>query len=186
MRVILICFANTCRSPVAESLLREMLINEPSVEICSRGLAGGPGETPELMIQALRAASLQLSSVSGETLQRDEARAADLLLFMERRLLRDAVVNDPVLWPVSFTLKEFARRGFANPPERTHERFSEWVALLHSTRHREELLGVDSLDDVQDPGLTGDEVQFTAMIESLRHDVAKVAPLLSGWSSTTV
>ncbi len=185
MKVLLVCFANTCRSPVAESLLKELLGHDGDIEIHSRGVAGGTGETPAPMALALESAGLQLSGDLGQPLVRAEARDADLLLFMERRLLRDAVVTDPTLWPKSFTLREFARRGIVNPPQRDMESFEQWRTLLHSTRNREELLGTDTLDDVADPGLNGDQEQFAQMITELRVDVAKVAPLLTGWRATS-
>ena len=184
MKVLIVCFANTCRSPVAEALLRESLESESTIEIASRGLAGGTGVTPEAMARALESARVELSAQGGLALERDEARAADLLLFMERRLLRDAVVMDPQLWPRSFTLREFARRGWLNPPEPEIETFEQWRHLLHSTRTREELLGTDVSDDVVDPGLSGDESAFSAMIAELRDDVGRIAPLLTGWRSS--
>jgi protein-tyrosine phosphatase len=185
MKVLLICFANTCRSPVAEVLLSQMLSAETNFEISSRGMAGGPGDTPESMQRALQTAGLQLLGERGQPLTKQEARGADLLLFMERRLLRDGVVTDPSLWPKSFTLREFARRGLNNPPQLDTESFEQWRALLHSTRSREELLGTDTIDDVEDPGLSGSEEDFNEMIRTLTRDVANVAALLRGWSATS-
>jgi protein-tyrosine phosphatase len=183
MRVLLVCFANTCRSPVAEALLVRALAHE-DVEVASRGLAGGSGATPPALATALAAAGLQLGDDSGTVLERDDARSADLLLFMERRLLRDAVVNDPVLWPRSFTLREFARRALEHPPRPDQGDFTQWLAALHAGRRREDLLGSDGLDDVADPGLGGDEAQFVDMIDQLNDVVGRVAPFLMGWSAS--
>jgi protein-tyrosine phosphatase len=182
--VIIVCLANTCRSPVAEALLRDQLRGDPTVDVISRGLAGGPGETPPALEAALAEARVQIGSGSGLALERDEARTADLVLFMERRLLREAVVSDPLIWPHSFTLREFARRGAQFSPDPEIESFEQWRHLLHEGRSREELLGNDPGDDVPDPGLGADQWGFAQMIEALRADVAKVAPLLSGWRSS--
>jgi protein-tyrosine phosphatase len=179
-----VCFANTCRSPVAESLLRSALRGDPSVEVASRGLAGGAGDTPANLALALEDAGVTLEADAGLALGRDEARSADLLLFMERRLLREAVVQDPQIWPMSFTLREFSRRAVLNPPERQHETFDQWRHVLHTSRHREELLGNDRSDDIFDPGLDSDQAAYSEMIEALRTEVGRVAPLLIGWHSS--
>ncbi len=180
MRVGIICFANTCRSPVAESLLVRLLAGEDGVEVFSRGVAGGPGSTPEPMTKALEQHGLSLVSVSGEQLASNDLDA-DLYLFMERAILRDAVVRNPALWPRSFTMREFARRAQLNPPDRDAESFAEWLAVVHGTRRREELLGVDSADDVRDPGLGGDLQAFSDMISELELLSHKVAQFLIGW-----
>ena len=182
MRVGVICFANTCRSPVAESFLVRFLAGEDGIEIFSRGVAGGPGSTPTSMAQALAQRNLSLVSASGEFLGSDDLDA-DLYLFMERAILREAVVRNPSLWPRSFTMREFARRAQLNPPERDNESFSEWLTILHGTRRREELLGTDHEDDVRDPGLGGDVEAFDVMISDLELLSHKVAEFLTGWRS---
>ena len=80
-------------------------------------------------------------------------------------------------------MREFARRAQLNPPERDSETFAEWLAVVHGTRRREELLGTDSDDDVRDPGLGGDLEAFNAMISELKLLSHKVAQLLTGWPS---
>lgn len=180
MRVAVVCFANTCRSPVAEAYLARFLTGESGVTVFSRGVAGGPGYTPEAMQEALGARGLALISQSGERLVTDDLDA-DLYLFMERAILREAVVRHPALWPRSFTMREFARRAQLNPPQPASESFGEWLDLLHSTRTRDELLGIDPLDDVSDPGLGGDVVSFETMIDELESLSHKVAQFLIGW-----
>jgi len=180
VRVGIVCFANTCRSPVAETLLVRLLAEQNGIEIFSRGVAGGPGNTPEPMALALAHHGLALVSPSGEQLSSDDLQA-DLYLFMERAILRDAVVRNPSLWPKSFTMREFARRAQLNPPQRDSESFAEWLAVIHGTRRREELLGTDSSDDVRDPGLGGDLEAFSAMIVELELLSHKVAQFLIGW-----
>jgi hypothetical protein len=134
------------------------------------------------MVQALAQYGLSLVSVSGEQLVNDDLNA-DLYLFMERSILREAVVRNPSMWPKSFTMREFARRAQLNPPERDSETFTEWLAVVHGTRRREELLGIDSEDDVLDPGLGGDLEAFSAMINELELLSHKVAQFLTGWQS---
>jgi len=184
VKILLVCFANTCRSPVAEALLSAEVSQDRHVEVVSRGIAGGPGTTPPALERALLDAGVTIKVPSGQVLQRDDARAADLLLFVERRLLREAVVTDPSLWPRSFTLREFARRATINPPSRDEESFAQWLSVVHATRRREELLDDDDTEDVADPGLEGTEDDFATMIGELRADVARVAPFVVSWPAS--
>ena len=185
IKVIVVCFANTCRSPVAESLLRRDLAHVDDVQVSSRGVAGGQGTTPDALAEILVTRHLVLGEPRGVVLVRDEARAADLLLFAERRLLRESVVTDPSLWPKSFTLREFARRSMINPPDATDAHFAAWLAVLHAGRSRDELLGDNELDDVSDPGLAGTSEEFAQMIDDLESVVGKIMPVLIGWSTTS-
>jgi hypothetical protein len=125
-----------------------------------------------------------LQSISGERLS-DEPRDGDLYLFMERALLREAVVAQPSLWTKSFTLREFARRAQLNPPERNAEDFSAWLGVLHSSRSRQDLMGEDPIDDVDDPGLRGDVAEFTTMVDELQALCRRIAPFLTDWSTST-
>lgn len=184
MKVLVVCFANTCRSPVAETLLAQKLAHEPGVIVASKGLEGGPGLTPGPMTQALSAAGLSLISPSGERFDRADVEA-DLFLFLERSLLREGVVNFPVIWARSFTMREFARRAQLNPPDPTQETFAQWTTYLDSTRDRAELLGLNADDDVLDPGLGGDQAAFAEMIRDLDELTTKIAPFLSGWTTAT-
>lgn len=183
MKIVVVCFANTCRSPVAEALLTEAVMSDSTVVVASKGLAGGDGSTPAALAEVLDARGVALRSPSGERLG-GESDDADLLLFMERPLLREAVVTQPALWPRSFTFREFARRAQLNPPNRSSETFAEWVGVLHASRTRQELLGEEPRDDVADPGLWGDGPAFEAMVDELAALSKKVAPFLIGWSTS--
>lgn len=183
MKVVVVCFANTCRSPVAEALLAEAVHSDPTVQVSSKGLAGGDGTTPTALSEVLASRGLVLASASGERFG-EESHDADLVLFMERALLREAVVSRPALWPRSFTFREFARRAQLNPPSRDAETFGEWVGVLHATRTRHELLGEEPRDDVEDPGLWGDVAAFETMVDELAAVSLKVAPFLIGWSTS--
>lgn len=183
MNVVVICFANTCRSPVAEAFLAAATSGDPSVNVSSKGLAGGDGSTPEALVEVLAARGVTLPPTSGERLGA-ESENADLLLFMERSLLREAVVARPALWPRSFTMREFARRAQLNPPDPTSESFAQWLAILHATRRRDELLGDDPSDDVHDPGLRGEGHEFEAMVDGLAGLTSRIAPFLIGWSTS--
>jgi len=182
VNVLVVCFANTCRSPVVEAFLARGFGPDTPIAVRSQGLAGGSGATPEALATALTAKGLALASAPGERLTREATHDADLVLFLERALLREVVVADPSIWPKSFTLREFARRGWLNPPAPDVESFEEWRALLHAQRQRTDLLGSDASDDVSDPGLQGSVEAFEAMIDAIAPDCRKVVALLSAWT----
>jgi protein-tyrosine-phosphatase len=184
VKVMIVCFANTCRSPSAEALLAKYLGPNSDVELSSRGLAGGPGDMPDALVRALHDRELELQSPAGERFDPHEGLACDLLLFADRSLLREAVVREPRLWPRAFTWREFARRGWLNPPRPLDEDFGQWVSLLHSSRNRNELLGESSDDDVHDPGLGGTYESYLGMVDSLAREARQIAELLSAWSTS--
>jgi len=70
---------------------------------------------------------------------------------MTRELLRTMVVDLPEVWPRSFTLLELCRRGATVAPAAGGETMAEWVARVHATRDRTELVSLDEVDDLRDP-----------------------------------
>jgi protein-tyrosine-phosphatase len=180
--VEVVCFANTCRSPAAATMLQNFLTGS-DIAVLSSGLAGGPGTLPAALEEALAERSLVLRAPAGAVFDPRAARISDVVLFADRGLLRDAVVREPSLWPSSFTIREFARRGWLNPPDPTTETFEQWRQHLHSLRDRRELLGTSTEDDVADPGLGGTVADYRQMLAELEPLMRRIASLLSAWSS---
>lgn len=182
MRVLLVCFANVCRSPAAAALLERATNGE--VTAVSRGLAGGPDIVPEPLLAALAAADVEVRRPVGVRLDPSDVASAQLCLFMERRILREVVVAEPGCWPRAFTLREFARRALESPPTEDDATFARWLARVHRGRSSEQLLGSDPGDDVLDPGLGADEAAYATMIAQLRATTSAIAPFLTSWPST--
>jgi protein-tyrosine-phosphatase len=183
VRVLFVCFANICRSPVAAATLSRD--SRGAVDVVSRGLAGGPDDLPGPLASALESAGLAVSRPVGVALTPADVAAADVCLFMERRLLREVVVAEPTSWPRSFTLREFARRAMDNAPGDDDHVFQSWLRRVHTGRSSADLLGADDRDDVLDPGLTADEAGYAQMIATVSSAVAAVTPFLTSWPSTS-
>jgi protein-tyrosine-phosphatase len=153
VRILVVCSANQCRSPMTAGLLaqRALAAGFP-VEERSMGAQAYPGlpATPPT-IDAARKLGVDLTAHASAPLDADVVRRADLVLALERRHVQDVVVADPSAFPRTFTLKELVRRGRAVGGRRPDQPVGEWLATLHEGRRPSDLLGISTDDDVADP-----------------------------------
>jgi protein-tyrosine phosphatase len=150
--VLLVCTANLCRSPMAEALLRHRFEERGvTVAVASAGL--GEPDRPALggALEALASRGLDAREHRSRRIDADLVHGAALILGLERKHVREAVVLDPRTWPRAFTLKEVVRRGEATGPRGFGEPWSRWLARLHAGRQRADLLGSSDEDDIADP-----------------------------------
>lgn len=106
MRIIAVCTGNTCRSPMAEAMLREKFGDV--AEVSSRGLmATGAGASYE-SIEAMRELGYDISDHVSRRLTPDDVRDADLILTMteSHKKIINAAVPDSA--DKVFTLCEYA------------------------------------------------------------------------------
>jgi protein-tyrosine phosphatase len=93
----------------------------------------------------------------------DMVADADLVLTMERRHLREAVVLMPSSFPTAFTLKELARRVGVIGPRRANETVEVWLHRASAGRRPADLMGEAPDDEVEDPiGRSKREYEKTA------------------------
>ena len=64
----------------------------------------------------------------------------DLVIWMERKHVREAVVPGPEAWPRSFTLHELVRREDAIGPRRRSETLQAWLTRAHLGRSPDRVL----------------------------------------------
>src|ERR1700749_1698014 len=124
-KILVLCSANQCRSPMASALLTRWLpppLPAPvSAAVRSAGLFDegrlqeGEPPPPEA-VSALAGYGLDISGHRSHRVTAADLRRSDLVLGMSRAHVRHAVVMVPEVWSRAFTLKELLRRGVETGP----------------------------------------------------------------------
>jgi len=151
------------------------------VTIASAGLLDGGRPTSPEVVSTLAPFGVDLTGHRSTRLTASALEGADLILGMERRHGREAVLIVPSAWGRTFTLKDLVRRGERAGPRRHGQPLGDWLALVGGDRARTDLIGRSSEDDVADP-LGGDLAAYRATASELADLVQRLGRLL--WSGT--
>jgi protein-tyrosine phosphatase len=155
-RIVIVCTANICRSPMAEAMIRQGLRaagpDAAGVVVESAGVYGHEGSPiAPGSAAALKALGIEEDGHRGRLLTPAIVGAADLVLTMEERHRAAILAGTPEARDRTFTLREFARlAGGQAPPPGTGvaERTRALLAIAGSRRVSLPWAGVD---DVPDP-----------------------------------
>ena len=116
MNILLVCTGNTCRSPMAEGIFKDMLMknNINNISVSSAGISVFPGEhASEKAIKALKEKGIDITGHIARQLL-DEINNVDLILTMtlsHKMIISDYLKNETdEKSPRLFTLKEFAAK----------------------------------------------------------------------------
>jgi protein-tyrosine phosphatase len=188
-KILLLCSANQCRSPMAGALLTRWLAPTPqrvavvaavrSAGLLDEGLLQEGAPPPPEAVSALASYGLDISEHRSHRVTAADLSGAELVLGMSRAHVRHAVVIAPEIWPRAFTLKELLRRGTETGPRRPGEPVADWLARVHEGRERAALLGDSPADDVADP-IGGPPQAYTNTAALLNELMGRLAGLCWG------
>lgn len=137
---------------MAEGLLRHHLAARGiDATVSSAGLLDDDRVASAHAVTVLGDRGVDLSAHRSRRMAAGALARADLVLAMERRHVREAVVLAPVIFPRTFTLKELVRRGEQIGHRAPGEDVPAWLARAGLGRRRADILGASPADDVADP-----------------------------------
>lgn len=152
IRILFVCTAGRCRSPIAAALLEKRLGQvDAGVSIASVGLKFTGEPTPNIGVSVMAERGIDLAPHRSVSVTAETVAGADLILGMTREHVRDVVGISPAAWPKTFTLKDFVRRADKVGPPRRHQRLADWLSSVGEGRDPRDVLGSDPDDEVRDP-----------------------------------
>jgi protein-tyrosine phosphatase len=168
-RMLVVCTANLCRSPVAEALLARRLAEVVDIDgrewiVSSAGTGGYGGPADPDTAAAAATLGLEMKWRAPHQLTKADLDAADLVVTMSREHLQFIVVSDPSAWSRTFTLRELVRRTVHGVQPRSG--FDEWLNEIGSGRTASDMLKPSRDDDVTDPYRQGRAANI-AMVNQL-------------------
>ncbi|MFE5324175.1 low molecular weight protein arginine phosphatase [Paenibacillus sp. NPDC056579] len=108
-RILFVCTGNTCRSPMAEGLMRRLLAEHqlPHIEVRSAGVSAMDGAPVSRHAAAILKETGSDCSMSSSTLSRSLIEWADIVLTMTSGHKQHAIGRYPEFIDKIYTLKEY-------------------------------------------------------------------------------
>ncbi len=166
-RILVVCTANVCRSPITEALLAKACRQRGSeILVASAGLTTVTLNVDPVAVGLMAERGVDLSGHLPRQVTSDDLAVTDLVIAMTREHVRILVANHGTPLARTFTLKELARR--------IDERPGASLPDVHEGRNTADLLGQSVDDDITDP-YRSPLGQYAVCIAEIEHSVDAVA-----------
>jgi len=112
--ILFVCSENTCRSPLAEGLLKRLLKegNISGISVFSAGISALTGTSASYnAIKVAYEEGIDISNHRARALTSEMIAQSDLIITMEERHKQDILVHWPKAKPKVFLLRNFAQFG---------------------------------------------------------------------------
>lgn len=149
MRVLFVCTANICRSPLASALFAKSahVSGASDARSASAGFLEGGRPVHDSVVRLLDERGVDVSRKKSQQLSIDVVEKADLILTMTSEHARGVVSRFPSVISDVYTQRHFGR---IVTPRRTDASIREWLDELN-TSNRRAYLGDDDELDIPDP-----------------------------------
>ncbi|MCU0272156.1 MAG: hypothetical protein MUE34_02890 [Acidimicrobiales bacterium] len=177
--ILVVCTGNTCRSPMAEGLLRHHLGGSGLDLLVESAGTLGWNERPATphAVEVLRERGIDIETHRSRKLSGDDVRAAQLVLVMTRIHAGAVLAHDPTARDRTFLPAELLRLAQASGGRPGAVPFGTWIAQLGAARPAGPIGRAQ--EEVADPAGEPLEV-YRATADRLERTVERLVALLRG------
>jgi protein-tyrosine phosphatase len=157
--------------------LEELGVDDAHVH--SAGLLSPGHRMPDHGVAVMAARGFDTTGHRSRRLSAELVGPTDLIVAMAREQVEEVVAANPAAWGRTFTLKELVRRGERLGPRQPGQALADYVALLHTGRRPQDLMGLSTADDVADP-MGASRAVYERTAAEIDDLTARLARLLAG------
>lgn len=152
LRLLIVCTANQCRSPMAAVLAEEEFRRRGiDAVVVSEGMMKGGMPASAGAAKAVAKRGLDLSQHVSQQLDPDTIAAAGLIITMEQRHIRAVAEHSLDAVGRSFTLRELVDLAPAVGPRGESESVSAWIRQADAMRIPGTVIAISGGSDIADP-----------------------------------